>query len=127
MLDGITVMSKAAESVVVIGCRHPCGIVLDLVNASGQDVKVKLNGQNSAQEGSPIILLSEKDYGITYVDSEFWAKWKELYKDFAPLKTGMIFEAKDERDAKAVHKEVKGEKTGHEPMPQEGNGVKKAD
>lgn len=120
-------MAKDSGSEVVIGCRHPCGIVLDLTNASGEVVKVKLNGQNSAQEGSPIILLSERDYGITYVDSNFWGAWKELFKDYAPLKTGMIFEAKDERDAKAIHKEVKDEATGHEPMPQEGSGVKKAD
>lgn len=112
---------------IVIGCRLPCGIILDLVNAAGQDVKVKLNGQNSAQEGSPIILLSEKDYGVTDVDFEFWEAWKAKYADFQPLKVGAIFEAKDEREAKAVHRELKGEKTGHEPMPQEGGNIKKAD
>ena len=120
-------MSKASESVVVIGCRHPCGIIINLINSSGQEVKIKLNGQNSDQEGREIILLSERDYGVTDVDAEFWVKWKEQYKDFAPLKTGMIFEAKDERDAKAIHKELMKEKTGHEPMPQEGGGIKKAD
>lgn len=118
-------MAKSAESVVVIGCRHPCGIVLDLTNNSGQIVKVKLNGQNSAQEGREIIILSERDYGMTDVDVEFWNKWKELYKDFPPLKTGMIFEAKDERDAKAIHKELMKEETGHEPMPQTIPGIEK--
>lgn len=112
---------------IVIGCRLPCGITLDLVNAAGKEVKVLLNGQNSAQEGSPIILLSERDYGVTDVDAEFWEAWKKQYADFQPLKVGAIFEAKDERDAKAVHRELKAEKTGHEPMPQEGGNIKKAD
>lgn len=112
---------------IVIGCRLPCGVILDLINASGQQVKVALNGQNSAQARSPIIMLSEDDYGVTDVDAEFWEAWKKQYADFQPLKVGAIFEAKDERDAKAIHRELKGEKTGHEPMPQEGGQIKKAD
>lgn len=120
-------MSKAAESIVVIGCRHPCGIILDQIDNSGRKVEVKLNGQNSTQEGRDIILLTPNDYGVTDVDAEFWNKWKEEYKDFAPLKTGMIFEAKDDREAKAIHRELKDEKTGHEPMPQSVEEIKKAD
>lgn len=112
---------------IVIGCRLPNGIVLDLMDASGKKVEVKLNGQNSAQEGSPIILLSERDYGVTDVDAEFWEKWKAAYAGFAPLENKAIFEAKDERDAKAIHKEVKGVKTGLEPTPQESKDIKKAD
>ena len=56
---------------IVIGCRLPCGIVLDLIDASGKTVNVELNGQNSNQEGSPIILLSKRDYGVTDVDADF--------------------------------------------------------
>lgn len=112
---------------IVIGCRIPTGIVLDLINASGHKVEVCLNGQNSAQEGSPIILLSERDYGVTDVDAEFWEAWKAKYAGFPPLENKAIFEAKDERDAKAIHKEVKGIKTGLEPAPQEDGTIKKAD
>lgn len=109
---------------VVIGCRLPCGIILDLADASGKIVKVELNGQNSAQEGSPIILLSKKDYGITYVDSDFWEAWKKEFSAFPALTSGAIFEAKDERDARAMQKELQDEPTGHEPVAQDSGGVK---
>lgn len=108
---------------VTIGCRLPNGIILQL--DSGHEVK--LNGQNSAQDGSPIILLSERDCGYTDVDASFWDAWKtQVGADFAPLKSMAIFEAKNERDAKAVHAEVKKEKTGHEPMPQKSKDIEAA-
>lgn len=115
---------------VTIGCRLPNGIILQL--DSGHEVK--LNGQNSAQEGSPIILLSERDCGYTDVDASFWEAWKAQVTrgpdgstvPFAPLASQAIFEAKNERDAKAVHAEVKKEKTGHEPMPQKSKDIEAA-
>lgn len=112
------------DKTVVIGCRLPCGLILDLTDASGNQVKVELNGQNSAQENSPIIILSKRDYGITYVDADFWAEWKKQYAGFPALKVGAIFEAKDERNAKSAHAELQDEATGHEPMPQNSGGVK---
>lgn len=108
---------------VVIGCRHPCGIVLDLTDNTGNTVKVKLNGQNSAQARSPIILLSEDDCGYTDVDSDFWEAWKLAYKGYQPLVTGMIFEAKTRKDAEAIQEEIKDEPTGHEPLAQTAAGV----
>lgn len=116
-----------AGKIVVIGCRLPCGLILDLVNASGDTIKVELNGQNSAQEGSPIILLSKRDYGTTLVDGDFWEEWKKQYAGFPALKSGAIFEAKDEREARVIHAEVQNEPTGHEPMPQDSGGVKTAE
>lgn len=115
------------SKIIVIGCRLPTGIVLDLIDKTGKQVQVRLNGQNSAQEGSPIILLSQRDYGVTDVDAEFWEAWKAKYADFEPLVNKAIFEAKDERDAKAIHKEVQGIETGLEPAPQEDGSIQKAD
>lgn len=112
-----------SKSVVVIGCRLPSGIVLEL-----NGVKKVLAGQRQTQERSPIILLNEDDYGTTIVDAEYWEAWKKEYAGFAPLENGAIFEAKSEQDAKAIHKELKKEKTGHEPMPQvDGKKIKSAD
>lgn len=115
-----------AQSTVVIGCRHPCGIILDILKGS-EIVKVRLNGQNSTQARSPIVLLSEDDYGVTDVDADFWAEWKKTHATFDPLVTGTIFEAKSQNDAKAIHRELKAEKTGHEPMPQKAKGIKSTD
>lgn len=108
---------------ITIGCRLPNGIVLEL--ATGH--KVTLNGQNDAQKRSPVILLSEEDCGYTDVDAAFWEKWKaEVGAEFAPLASLAIFEAKSQRDAEAVHREVKKEKTGHEPMPQKAKDIEAA-
>lgn len=108
---------------VIIGCRLPSGILLELAN--GQSVEIA--GQRQAQERSPIILLSEDDYGITEVDADFWAQWKKEFAGFQPLESGAIFEAKNDKDAKAIAKELRKEKTGHEPLSQSAKGITKAD
>lgn len=113
-----------SKPTILIGCRLPSGILLELSNGA----QVELAGQRQAQERSPIILLTENDYGLTEVDSDFWTQWKKEFAGFQPLTSGAIFEAKDEKDAKAIHKELKGEKTGHEPLPQtDGSKIKPAD
>lgn len=100
---------------ITIGCRLPNGIILELPSGA----KVTLKGQNSAQARSPIILLSEEDCGFTEVDASFWEAWKaHVGPDFAPLASLAIFEAKSQRDAESLHKEVKKQKTGHEPASQ---------
>lgn len=106
--------------VIVIGCRLPCGVVLEL---GGK--QVALAGQNQNKSG--IVLLSQDDYGETIVDKSFWDEWKKMNGSFQPLASGAIFEAKNQSEAKAKQKELKKEKTGHEPMPQEGAGIKPSD
>lgn len=108
---------------IIIGGRLPCGIILELPGKP----PVKINGQNSTQARSPIILLSDEDYGTTEIDAEYWAEWKKLHVGFAPLETGAIFEAKNQVDAKAKARELRKEKTGHEPMPQTDGKIKSAD
>lgn len=113
-------------STITIGCRLPSGLVLDI--GDDKNTKVELAGQRQAQARSKIVLLSEDDYGTTEVDESFWEAFcKRVGPDFAPLKSGAIFVAKNEKEAKAKHKDLKGQKTGHEPLPQETGDIKKAD
>ncbi len=108
---------------VTVGCRLPSGLMLE-VNGK----RVELAGQRQAQEGRPIILLSQDDVGYTEVDAEYWEAFKkQVGPDFAPIKSGAVFEAKDQGDAKAKAKELKKEKTGVEPLSQEAPGIKSAD
>lgn len=113
----------SSKNVVIIGCRLPSGLLLELSNGQTQE----LAGQRQAQERSPIITLSNEDYGLTEVDADFWAQWKKEFAGFQPLESGAIFEAKDRKDAEAIHKELKKEKTGHEPLPQTDKNITKAD
>ena len=108
---------------VIIGCRLPSGILLETANGK----QVELAVQRQAQERSPIILLTADDYGITEVDADFWAQWKKEFAGFQPLTSGAIFEAKNDKDAKAIAKELRDEKTGHEPLPQTAKNIEKAD
>lgn len=106
--------------VIVIGCRLPCGLVLE-----HEGKQVTLAGQNQNKQG--IILLSQDDYGETIVDASYWAAWKKANAGYTPLVTGAIFEAKNQAEAKSKQKELKGEKTGHEPMPQTDGNIKPSD
>ena len=109
---------------IFIGCRLPNGLEIEATDASGKSQKVTLLGQNSAQARSPIIILSPDDYGLTEVDESLWAAWKKEFAEFPPLVNNAIFEAKDEKEAKAKHKELKDEKTGLEGMSQEVKDIK---
>lgn len=111
---------------IFIGCRLPNGIEIEATDANGRHKKVTLLGQNSAQARSPIIILSPDDYGLTEVDETFWLAWKKEFAEFPPLLNGAIFEAKDEKEAKAKHKELKGEKTGLEGVPQTDKNIEQA-
>lgn len=103
---------------VTVGCKLPHGIILD--HPLDPDKKVALNGKNKA-------LIIGADYGTTEVDGEFWETWKTVHKDFPAVRSGAIFEARNATELVAVAKELEGEKTGFEAMPQEAQGVKPAD
>lgn len=103
---------------ITIGCRLPSGIILDL--GDNTTPPVELAGQRQAQARSKIITLTDDDYGTTEVDASFWGAFvKRVGPEFAPIKSGAIFVAKNEREAAAIAKDLKGKKTGHEPLPQE--------
>lgn len=101
-------------STVTIGCRLPSGLVMQV----GEKF-VELEGQRQTQKRSQIIILTPDDYGVTEVAADFWEAWKKLVgPKFGPLASGAIFEAKNTKEADAKAKDLKGKKTGHEPLPQ---------
>jgi hypothetical protein len=101
---------------IIIGCRLPNGLVLTHGNSSAT-----LAGLHSSK-------IIGATHVTTEVDAELWEAWKTLMgKDFAPLKTGAIFEARNETEALAKSKELRKEKTGFEPMQQDAAGVKPSD
>jgi len=109
---------------VVIGCRLPSGLILEI---PGKGI-VEVAGKRQAQERSPIILLSEDDYGVTHVDAEFWEAWKKhVGPDYAPLKSEALFEAADEKSVKSKVRELEKDKTGFEAMSKDAAGIKSAD
>lgn len=67
-----------AKDKVIVGCKLPNGLEIH----AGETV-VTLKGANA----SNIV----GGHGLTEVDAEFWAKWIESNKDFAPVAAGLIF------------------------------------
>lgn len=103
---------------VIVCCKLPNGIILD--HPLDPAVKIELAGLNSAT-------IIGAEYATTEVDGDFWETWKTVHKEFGPVVSGAIFEAKTKEEAKAKSKELAKEKTGFEPMPKEAQGVKPAD
>lgn len=104
-----------AKDLIIIGCKLPHGLML--IHPLDKTQKVQINGLNTAKViGSTFV--------TTEVDADFWATWKAAYLDYAPLKSGAIFEARTQTEASAKAKELAKEKTGFEPIPQESLGVK---
>lgn len=98
-------------SKLIIGCRLPNGIVLE--HPKDSRIRVKLNGIHNS-------LIKGSTYGITRVDRDFWAAWRKEHAEFAPLKSGAIFEAGSEGEAKSIAKELVDTPTGLEPMRKDG-------
>jgi len=108
---------------VVIGCKLPHGLILELPMDTTK--KVTLNGRKKA-------LIVGADYAMTDVDSDFWDTWLALNGEFPAVKSGAIFVAKNATDAAAIATETADVKTGFEPMRKDGQdprarGVKTAD
>lgn len=90
---------------VVIGCKLPNGLALDLPGKA----RVIVAGTNSAA------LVG--GHGITRdVDAAFWAEWKKVHKGFQPLEDGLIFAYNDEATTQAAAIERSEEKSGFEPI-----------
>lgn len=109
-----------AKEMVTVGCRLPYGLILRL---PGSAAEVTLGG--------PKLLIADgkklsSSFVTTQVDAEFWATWKEAYKNSPILASHSIFEARNESEANAKGKELASEPTGFEQMPQTAAGVSKS-
>lgn len=109
----------------IVGSKLPNGLVLK--HPDKPEVTVLIRGKSAAPRmkpnGPPMIV----SYMTTEVDSEFWETWKAKHSNFAPLKSGAIFEAKSPENAKAMAKATEKLRTGFEPRNQTADGVKPAD
>lgn len=90
---------------VTVACKLPHGLIIQIPGAA----PVRLNGANS----SNVI----GGHGLTEgVDKEFFDKWASIYKDFKPLKLGLIFAQEKAASAQAQAKEQAANKTGFEGL-----------
>jgi hypothetical protein len=126
-----------AQEMVCVGCRLPNGFVFNYPSKdieqqkTGKKIPLKGANRSSLFEGVPMDkrILNDIHYGITYVPKATWEAILEIYADFAPIKSGVIFEAKNEKylKEKAYDKIANKEKTGFEALAQGSHEVKTAD
>ena len=103
---------------IIIGCRLPNGLTIAHPNTG---VKATIAGMYSSK-------IIGATHITTEVDAELWEAWKtSVGKDYAPLKSGAIYEARSATEALDKAKDLRKEKTGFEPMAQDAPGVKKAE
>ena len=103
---------------VIIGCKLPNGIVLELPKDPSKTVEI--GGLNA-------IKIIGAPYCQTEISKEFWDLWLAGNKDFPPLVSGALFFAKNGNSIEAVAKENSSRKTGLEPVKAKDYNLKEAE
>ena len=73
---------------VMVGCKHPHGLHLDVYDKAGVLTRVTVAG-NAHVAGVPSAAVG--GYGLTEVDADHWKAWHEKYKDSSLVKDGIVF------------------------------------
>lgn len=103
------------DGLVSVGCKLPNGIKLELLDNSGVVVAEKtLRGVAHDRMKAPPLLVG--GYAFTSIDADFWAAWKEKYKDSPILKEQLVIDHKQEASAKAMAVERSEIRSGKEPI-----------
>jgi hypothetical protein len=104
-MNAPNVLTDTKASRVIVGCKLPNGLHLDLKDKSGEVRRVTINGANSARIVG--------GYGLTHdVDAEFMTDWfKRNHKHPAVLNRSIFIHA-EEASARAIAKEQAEVTTG---------------
>lgn len=124
---------ESAADVVIVGCRHPHGIILKLYdmvdtresagNGRFQTIKVArprrdvVTLKGYADKRVPVAVDGVGMYGTTRdVPARFFAEWLSQNKESPLVTGGIVFAAESEADFKAMAREYRKETTGLEPL-----------
>ena len=107
-----------AATHIAVCCKLPNGIVLS--HPMDHNKRVEIKGLNkSVIVGAP--------YAMTMVEEDFWTQWIAANAEFAAVKSGALFTAKNESDAQAKAREFEKRKTGLEGLLPKSHGVEPSD
>lgn len=116
---------------VIVGCKLPHGIALPALKQMPEEfTPPTLNGAYTHPSFDERVgSLQSIAFGKTEVDADYWAAFTEQYKDWPPLKKGLIFAAQKAADVKAQAKDAEAIPTGLAGADPDakGSGVQKAD
>lgn len=95
---------------VTVACKLPNGLQLEL---EGKE-RVVLRGTAVPFGAAPVDVGG---YALTQnVDADFWNEWLAKYKNYPPVKKGLVFAYAKPQDAQARALEMKDERSGLEPI-----------
>lgn len=123
---------------VVVVCKLPRGLLLQLTEKVPQDVRVMGGGIEkrdvAMRVGEPVRLRPTvlpfgtvpnypivDGFSLTHVDSNFWNAWYEQNPNFSMLQEGLLCAFDTEADARAYCKEYSKLHHGLEPLAQSGD------
>lgn len=113
------------RKMLTIGCKLPSGLIMEAGKPGESNyTQVQLNGANQGEyvgrqeSGKIFIPKTEQGYGLTQVDSEFFAAWRKQYKVNAErwIREGIIFVVEDKASAQAAAADNVEVKTGYEQL-----------
>jgi len=82
---------------VTVGCKHPHGFHLDLVNEDGSVERHTLKG-NAAVQGKADTTIG--GYALSTIPADFWDAWIAKYGKSSLISDGIIFAMPKPEDAK---------------------------
>lgn len=129
-----TTQAPSTPASVIIGCKLPHGLYLDLRNDAGDIVaRYKLAGNANFSLPNPERKFKGVDTSATFGDTlntipkAHWEEWRKRNKDHAALRSGAIYVAKDRDDALAQAREHQTENVGFDKIDPKKHGVQKLD
>jgi hypothetical protein len=97
-----------SKETLIVGCKLPNGLHLDLVNNSGERIRHTIAGANASRIVG--------GYGMTPVPSEFMEKWLKKNANLACVRNRDVFVQSDPASAISVAKEQREIITGLEAI-----------
>jgi hypothetical protein len=104
-----------ARETVIVGCKLPNGLLLQVGNQT-----MRVNGRSQYRMPSPTRKDRNTDVkyadGLTVLNKDFWDTWVKEHRDYAPVKSGAIYASPSRSDAVAKARDTEEMKVGFEPM-----------
>jgi len=106
------------SEVVIVGCKLPHGLILELKRPNGETERVTVAGMNAVRIVG--------GYGLTpNVSKEFWDAWIKKNHRHAALANGTLFIHTDGKSAESMAKERRDVASGFEAIDPLKNGMLK--
>lgn len=118
---------KLTSETVLVACKLPHGLYLDLYAGKTLTARVKLSGTMGFRIPNEDRKFVNPDvsfgHSVTPVPRKHWEEWLAAHKDHPAVVGGFVYVSKTKDDAVAQAREREGEVTGFEQVDPKKSGV----